>query len=152
MSNEKEKLSKKFDEQLEKFLDSIDEDYDEAKLNVDAYFEMIDGDDDMRAVYGNLYHEAIKIKASVRERSLKVLNLLKERIAKLENDELKKDKGDAKNDNGGMFNHKEFSEQVKKLKKEGTLQSVSINTHSNNVENNTYSEEMDYQKKKEDNG
>lgn len=106
---------------FKEMLDGLRDDMIEATNNAEEYFDIINGNADQRALFGTLYHEALKVKGSARDRQLKFLNSFKERVSKKESDLLAKEiKGLGKN-TSASFNHNDMNKTLEDLLKAGEL-------------------------------
>jgi hypothetical protein len=94
-------------------LDGLRDDLAETDENVQLYLEAIQNDPGGKELYGSLYNDALKIKGSARDRTLKFLALYKDRVAKKEDMALK-----ANDKTGSEFSidHSDLNELVGKIK------------------------------------
>lgn len=70
-------------------LDGLRDDLIETDENVQLYLTAIQNDPGGKEMYGSFYNDALKIKGSARDRFLKFLALIKDRVAKKEDMALK---------------------------------------------------------------
>lgn len=94
-------------------LDGLRDDLIETDENVQLYFDAILNDSGGKELYGSLYNDALKIKGSARDRTLKFLALYKDRVNKKEDMALK-----ANEKTGSEFaiDHSDLNELVGKIK------------------------------------
>lgn len=100
MENEKTHYSIEVEEgQLnslfKEILDGVRDDINEAQENVNALYEKLNDPKSSAGfeIWGDAYHESLRVKGSARERQLKFLSLFKDRVStkeKTESDENKK--------------------------------------------------------------
>lgn len=93
-------------------LDGLRDDLIEADENVQLYLEAILNDSGGKELYGSLYNDALKIKGSSRDRFLKFLALIKDRVNKKEDQAFR-----TKETTGSEFaiNHGDLNELVFKI-------------------------------------
>lgn len=94
-------------------LDGLRDDLNEADENVQLYLQAILNDPGGKELYGSLYNDALKIKGSSRDRFLKFLSLIKDRVGKKEDMALK-----TKETTGSEFavDHAELNDLVSKIR------------------------------------
>jgi hypothetical protein len=116
MSKEKTKIELSADglkNILQETLDGLNEDLEEAQFNIERYKNKIIktasdvGDNDL-AIYGNMFNDSLKIKGSIRDKFLKIANLLKDKSDK-------EDSGSSKYDNKTVA---DLASRVLRLQKE----------------------------------
>lgn len=149
------KLQNKLNEIIDDLIDGAKEDLVEAEHNISVLYEMIEGDDDQRMLYGSMYHDALKIKGQVRTRNMQIATLLKDRISKIESDELKKSKEkELEGQDEIIIDHRSIGETFKTSKKSGELKMQMIESVNHDVEKNLDTEIMEYNpsEKKVENG
>lgn len=96
-------------------LDGLRDDLTEANENVQLYYTALNTDKGGgKDVYGNAYNDALKIKGSTRDRFLKFVALIKERVTKKE-DNAVRIKGEEGGD-GMSISHKDLNEFLGTMK------------------------------------
>lgn len=102
-------------------LDGLRDDLTEADENVQLYLQAILNDPGGKELYGSLYNDALKIKGSSRDRFLKFLGLIKDRVGKKEDMALKK-----KEETGSEFavDHGELNTWVERIKQQAEGENV----------------------------
>lgn len=106
-----ERLNELFDD----IIDGLKEDLAEATQNVELYKGEIINTQTGKELYGNLYNDALRIKGQARDRVLKAVNLIKERIKVKE--VLQKDRSDG----GGNTSPEDIVSAIDKLNNDGKL-------------------------------
>ncbi|MEO6304888.1 MAG: hypothetical protein ABIP51_17135 [Bacteroidia bacterium] len=94
-------------------LDGLRDDLIETDENVQLYLDAIQNDPGGKELYGSLYNDALKIKGSARDRTLKFLALYKDRVSKKEDMALKSNER-----TGSEFSidHSDLNDLVGKIK------------------------------------
>lgn len=95
-------------------LDGLRDDLIETDENVQLYLEAIRNDPGGKELYGSLYNDSLKIKGSARDRFLKFLALIKDRVSKKEDLEFKKKENEG--DGFGFDHHSSLNEIVQNIK------------------------------------
>jgi hypothetical protein len=94
-------------------LDGLRDDLTEANENVSLYLGAIEKDPGGKELYGTLYNDSLRIKGAARDRFLKFLALIKDRVSKKEDAAAKNKNTD---DTSFSFNHVDLNSFVAKLK------------------------------------
>ena len=106
---------------FKEILDGIRDDLIESQQNVDMYLAAIENETGGKELYGPLYNDALKIKNLTRERQLKFLNMLKDRVGKKEQMNFLSGK---KDENDIMLDHSEINKILSDLNKKPTTSNI----------------------------
>lgn len=106
LQNNDEELTDLFAEAL----NGLRNDIEETNENVQIYYTALHNDSGGKELYGQSYNEALKIKGQARDRFLKFLALMKDRVTKKE-DLASRDKGKGDDDDLAI-NHKDLNQML----------------------------------------
>ncbi len=81
---------------FKEILDGCRDDILEAQTNMETYLEEVIKSADMKAIYGPLFNDALKIKGQARDRQLKFLGMFKDRVTTKEKIEIETGKTNPK--------------------------------------------------------
>lgn len=112
MSDKKPYNDERLNELFDDVLSGLKEDLDEATQNVEIYKKEIINNTMGKEAFGQLYNDALRIKGQARERVLKAINLIKERIKVKE--VIQKERSDG----GGNTNPEEIVSAIDKMNNE----------------------------------
>jgi hypothetical protein len=98
--------SEGFDQFLNELLNELIEDVEEAGTNSQNYRDLVKQSKMGTEMYGNLYNDALKIKGSARDRIIKILAIMKDRV------KAKEDKKDSKKENIEQENIADLTKQI----------------------------------------
>lgn len=109
-----EGTEKELNELFKESLDGLRDDITEAAENVKIFYEAINNDAGGKDLYWSQYNDALKIKGAARDRFLKYISLLKDRVGKKED---AASKASDKTGNAFEFNHSDLNDAVTQMKK-----------------------------------
>jgi len=105
-------------------LDGLRDDLIEAQQNADLYYEDILNSAQGREMFGNAYNDALKIKQSARDKTLKFLGLFKERVGKKEDVELKQKQ--TATGASPIISHDAMNKMLEEMKQSGGLSNIDL--------------------------